>query len=684
MTELRALVVEDSEDDAQLLIRQLNRSGYKTTAVRVETAEEMRRMLDEQPWDLVIADYSLPKFNAIRALDVLREKGLDLPFIILSGTIGEETAVEAMIAGAHDYIMKGSAARLIPAIQRELREAGERATRRRAEKAVHDNERRFRSLIEHSSDITTVVDARGRILYESPSVERLLGHKPGDLVGRNLQEFLHPDDQEQVLEALKRSAGDGIQSLELRFRSSKGGWQTLEAAVNPLLDNPDVGGIVLNCRDITSRYFDALTGLPNRTLFNDRLAQALAHSRRRGAPGLAILFLDLDRFKTINDTLGHGAGDELLRVVAERLSAAVRQEDTVARLGGDEFLFLAPGVSDVEDAARIAQKVLDVFALPFSVLGHELHVTGTVGISMFPLDGTDAETLIRNADTALYRAKEQGRGRYQLYAPAMNAVAFKRLVLENSLRRGIERNELMLYYQPMVSMPHRDPVGVEALIRWKHPELGLVSPAEFIPMAEETGLIVPLTQWALRNACIQMKEWQSMGIRLDTVSVNVSAYRFNDCNLPGMIAEILACTKLDGRHLCVELTESVMMENAEATISTLTELKKSDIEISIDDFGTGYSSLSYLKRLPIDKLKIDKSFVSKLPADSDDAAIAMLIIAMAHSLELAVVAEGVETEEQLSFLESKNCDLIQGYLVSKPIPAPDMTAFLQKARMARP
>ncbi|HUP50143.1 MAG TPA: EAL domain-containing protein [Thermoanaerobaculia bacterium] len=649
----------------------------------------MSRLLDEQTWDLIVADYSLPHFSAVRALDLLNEKGLDIPFIILSGTIGEETAVEAMRAGAHDYIMKGSSARLIPAIDRELRDAQERATRRKAEQTIHDNERRFRSLIEHSSDITTVIEVGGKILYSSPSVERLLGHRPEELIGAPLQQYIHPEDVEKVLGVVSGSGGEEHPSVEFRFRERAGGWRILETTINHLVDNPDIGGVVLNCRDITARkqdeatirhlaYFDALTGLPNRMLFNDRLAQAIAHARRRPSSGATIMFLDLDRFKTINDTLGHGAGDELLRATAGRLSVALREEDTVARLGGDEFLFLLTGVADVEDAARVGQKILDQFNTPFQVMGHELHVSASIGISMFPMDGTDGETLIRNADTALYRAKEQGRNRCQLYAPAMNAIAFKRLVIENSLRRALDRNELVLHYQPLVSLSSGDIVAVEALIRWPHPELGMISPLEFIPMAEETGLIVPLTRWILRTACAQMKQWQDEGLAPEVLSVNVSARRFNDSNLPDMIKEVLESTNLDGRCLSIELTESVMMENAEATIGTLQQLKDLGIKISIDDFGTGYSSLSYLKRLPIDTLKIDRSFVKDIPADSEDAAIAILIITMAHNLKLSVVAEGVETEEQRSFLQAKHCDVMQGFLVSRPLSAEDLREFLRK------
>ncbi len=692
---LHVLIVEDSAEDAQLLLLQLRRNGYEPVARCVQTAEEMERALDEQAWDLVLADYSLPTFNALAALDLFHRRGLDIPFLIVSGTIGEETAVEAMRAGAHDYIMKGSSARLIPAIARELREAEERANRRRAEEALRDSERRFRALIEHSSDILTVLDAGGRILYESPSVERLLGHTAGNLMGAALEEHVHPEDRHALATALTQSAGASTPvTVEFRMRARNGEWRFVEASVSNLLDNAEVGGIVLNSRDITARkqdeemirhlaYFDALTGLPNRMLFDDRLAQALAHSRRRGARGLAIMFLDLDRFKTINETLGLGAGDELLRTAASSLAAILREEDTVARLGGDEFLFLLPEIDDVEDAARVARKILTVLDAPFSVHGHELHLTASVGIAMFPHDGDDAETLIRNADTALYRAKEQGGNRYQLYAPAMNAIAYKRLVLENSLRRAIEREEFRLHYQPLVSLYDSTVVGVEALIRWQHPELGLVSPAEFIPLAEETGLIVPLTHWVLRTACGQMKEWQEAGLELTTVAVNISAQRFSAANLPVAVAEALADARLDGRHLCLELTESVMMENVEETIATLLELKKLHVKISIDDFGTGYSSLSYLKRFPIDTLKIDQSFVRNTPADADDAAIAMLIISMAHHLNLSVVAEGVETEEQMRLLRSQQCDIMQGYLVSKPLPGTEMTEMLSRLAQAR-
>ena len=689
---LRVLIVEDSEQDAQLLMLQLRRSGYRPAARRVQTAEEIERALDEQEWDVVIADYSLPSFTALDALGIVHRRGLDLPFLVLSGTIGEETAVEAMRAGAHDYIMKGSSARLIPAIERELREAEKRAGGRRAEEALRNSERRFRALIENSSDIITVLDAGGRILYESPSAERLLGHAAGALIGMELTDQIHPDDRHAVATAIELSSrAPGPMMAEFRMREPNGEWRSLQASVSNLLDNVEVRGIVLNARDVTGRkqdeemirhlaYFDALTGLPNRMLFDDRLAQALAHSRRRGARGLAIFLLDLDRFQTVNDTLGHGAGDELLRAAAARFSNVLREQDTVARLGGDEFLFVVSELDDAESAALVAGKILAELEAPFSISGHDLHLTASIGVAMFPQDGSEAAALIRDADTALHRAKKQGGNRYQLYDPTMNAIAFRRLVLENSLRRAFEREELRLHYQPLVSLQDGTFVGVEALIRWQHPELGLVSPAEFIPLAEETGLIVQLTHWVLKTACAQMKAWHDAGLELSSMSVNVSAQRFGTANLPEAVREALTSAGLDGKHLCIELTESVMMENPEQTIATMQELKQLRVKISIDDFGTGYSSLSYLKRLPIDTLKIDQSFVRHMPADSDDAAIALLIISMAHNLNLSVVAEGVETTEQMESLRSQKCDVMQGYLVSRPVPGVEMTALLTKVQ----
>jgi len=432
-------------------------------------------------------------------------------------------------------------------------------------------------------------------------------------------------------------------------------------------------------------YYDTLTGLPNRMLFQERLPHALALAERNEQM-LAVMLLDLDRFQTINETLGHEVADRLLHEVAQRLTDCVRRSDIVARFAGDEFALLLMQIArpeDVtriarrtEDAVEVAQSILRVLEPPFVSGQHELYLTASIGIGLYPDDGDDSHTLLMNAGSALYRAKEQGGNNYQFYTADMNAKALKRLALENNLRRALERDEFVLHYQPQIDINSGQMVGAEALVRWQHPELGLVGPSEFIPFAEDTGLIVPLGEWVLRTACAQVKEWQQAGLLLMRISVNLSARQFQQPKLTEMIAQALAETGLEPEYLELELTESALMKNAENAIETLGQIKATGVRIAIDDFGTGYSSLSHLKRLPIDVLKIDSSFVCESTTAPDDAAIVMAIIGLAHSLKLKVIAEGVETEEQLAFLRLLRCDEIQGYLCSRPLTA---VAFKQFA-----
>ncbi len=428
-------------------------------------------------------------------------------------------------------------------------------------------------------------------------------------------------------------------------------------------------------------YHDALTGLPNRPLFMDRLIIALAQASRAHQK-LAVFFLDLDRFKDINDSLGHTTGDALLKAVAERVRRCVREGDTVARFGGDEFTLMIPRIENIEDAAKIAQKIIETLKIPFIIGERELFVTTSIGVSISPGDGSDPETLVRNADTAMYRAKDQGRDNYQLYAPAMNARALERLALENLLRKAVGQNELVLFYQPQVDARTRAVIGVEALIRWRHPELGLLSPAIFIGVAESSGLIVPIGEWIMRTACRQIKLWQR---RIDhdiRVSVNLSARQFQQPDLVDMIRSAIEDAGIQPSSLEVEITESNAMQNAENTMYTLRELKSLGVRISMDDFGTGYSSLNYLKRFPIDTLKLDKSFVKDVNTDPSDAAIVSAVIRMAHSLKLEVVAEGVERDEQLEFLVRENCDTIQGFLFSQPLPVEQLESFVVQRKTA--
>jgi diguanylate cyclase (GGDEF)-like protein len=415
---------------------------------------------------------------------------------------------------------------------------------------------------------------------------------------------------------------------------------------------------------------DSLTKLPNRVLLEDRIEQAIAQAERSKSL-CAVLFVDLDRFKTINDSLGHMVGDELLRAVGARLQTVVRAEDTVSRLGGDEFVILLREVIDPKDAMEVAEKILTALREPFRAHAQELYITPSIGISLFPLNGRTAQMLITQADAAMYNAKQEGRNSCRLFASEMSTFFPGRLMLENDLRHAVARREFELYYQPRVDVEDTRLVGMEALIRWNHPSKGLVAPDEFIPLAEDTGLIIPIGRWVIEEACAQNKAWQMAGMPYLRVSVNISAVQFKQKDLLDTIQYALEKTGLDPKYLEVEVTETVVMENASHAIVTLESLSKMGIHVSIDDFGTGYSSLSYLKRFPINKLKIDRSFIRDVSSDMDDAAIVRATIALAHNLRLRVVAEGVENEDQLQFLRALGCDEYQGYYKSKPLPASD-------------
>ncbi len=427
-------------------------------------------------------------------------------------------------------------------------------------------------------------------------------------------------------------------------------------------------------------HHDPLTGLPNRLLFHDRLEQAILRAQREGSQA-AILFLDLDRFKNINDSMGHAKGDMLLQQVAERLKEALRAEDTIARLGGDEFVLIVEALKSQEGVAAVAKHILALFNEPFCLEEQEVFINASIGISFYPGDGKDAQTLVRNADAAMYRAKAEGRNNYQLYTRDLTTSATERLTLENQLRRALERNEFELYYQPQFSLKNGGALdGMEALIRWQQSEQGLILPDRFIPVAEETGLIVPIGEWVLRTACAQHQAWISNGYNPVRMAVNLSARQFHTPGLTNLIADILSETGMPPSQLELELTESIVMRDTESTIRILHELSEMGIALSIDDFGTGYSSLSYMKRFPINRLKIDQSFVRDITSGRMDAGMIIPIIALGHSMKLQVLAEGVEIEEQLRYLQEQGCDEVQGYLYSRPLPPDELIRFLKKAK----
>lgn len=560
---------------------------------------------------------------------------------------------------------------------------------RRAEEALKESEAQFRATFDQAAVGIVHADLKGKILRVNQRICDITGYTRDELIEATFHDITHPDDLEVDIKHVEQLLAGSIQtfSIEKRYIRKDGSHVWVNLTVSLVCDSSSESKyFIAVVEDITERkqaeetirymaYYDPLTDLPNRTLLNDRLTLALANARRSGDT-VAMLFLDLDNFKTINDTLGHIVGDQLLQAVAERLRGCLREGDTIARLGGDEFTLLLPRISHVEDAAKTAQKVIDALKEPFDFNGRELHVTTSIGIALYPNDGEDVLTLLKNADTALYRAKEQGRNNYQLYAPAMNSSALERLYLESSMRKALERGEFALHYQPQVNLNTGKIVGMEALVRWQHPEFGLILPAEFIPIAEETGLILPIGEWVLNTACKRGRAWQDAGYQDIRVAVNLSARQFQQRDLIGVVKQALDESGLDPNYLELEITESAIMKDADAAVSILHKLKEIGIKVAIDDFGTGYSSLSYLKRFPIDILKIDQSFVRDITIDPDDAAIAKAIITLAHSLGLTALAEGVENVEQVEFLRSLKCDGVQGYLFSCPVPAEEATELL--------
>jgi diguanylate cyclase (GGDEF)-like protein/PAS domain S-box-containing protein len=556
--------------------------------------------------------------------------------------------------------------------------------RRRAEEALRASEERFRSLVQNASDLISILDADGTVRYESPSHLRVLGLAPETHAGRSLLELVHLEDRHVVDEALRQllERPGEVVTFEHRLRHRDGSWRVIESTASNLLGQPAVAGIVLNSHDITDRkraeekllhdaLHDELTGLPNRALFMDRLRQSMERSRREPERLTAVLFLDLDRFKIVNDSLGHLVGDELLVKIADSIAVALRPSDTIARVGGDEFAILLEGGRDVGDAVRVAERIHDRLASPIHLGGHEVYATASIGIAVHTPEYQRPEDLLRDADTAMYRAKSSGRACHVVFNRVMHRFVMARLQLETDLRRAIERGQLRVYYQPFVDLASGEVTGFEALLRWLHPKRGLLPPEEFLAVAEETGLIVPIGRFVLGEGCRQIRELQLKHPELGSLklSVNLSNKQFFQADLFSQIEEALAVSGLAPACLGLEITEGVIIRHADSAASRFSRLKSLGVQLYLDDFGKGYSSLNYLHRFPMDILKIDRSFVSRVEEAEGNLAIVRAIVTLAHQLGMEVVAEGIQTEEQQARLYNLGCEYGQGFFLSEPVTA---------------
>jgi diguanylate cyclase (GGDEF)-like protein/PAS domain S-box-containing protein len=557
--------------------------------------------------------------------------------------------------------------------------------RREAEEALRRSEARFRLIVEHASDIITVLERDGSVRYSSPAAMHMLGY-PDGFKPKSVLDLVHAEDRPRVAMALAECmSSPGITDpVQFRMAHHDGSWRQVEATANNLLGDPAVAGVVVITRDIAERkrveeelayqaLHDPLTGLPNRTLLADRLDQALVGARRRGC-SVGLLLMDLDRFKEINDTLGHRSGDHVLAQVARRLETVLRGSDTVARLGGDEFAIVLSDVDGVGEAELVTAKVLEALDPPFDLSGLALHVDASVGIAVAPLHGDDGAVLLQRADVAMYRAKGLVQG-YAVYASETDENRLQRLALMTELRQAVDEGQLLLHYQPVIEVATNEIVAVEALVRWRHPERGLLPPGWFIPLAEQTGLIKPLTLWVLDEALHQAQRWLQEGIRT-RMAVNLSARLLHDPDLLASVGTLLREAKLGTGMLELEITESAVMTNPEGALTVISDLARQGVRFTIDDFGTGYSSLGYLKRLPVHQIKIDRSFVMDMLDDENDASIVRSVIGLAHSLRLRVVAEGVEDEVTYERLAAYGCDFVQGFHLGRPDVSAELTGRL--------
>jgi diguanylate cyclase (GGDEF)-like protein/PAS domain S-box-containing protein len=651
-------------------------------------AEGFVRLAKKGIWAIFL-NLRLGETEGLTTFNQLHHAAPGMPTLVLGGSGDKAIALKALRRGAKDYLLEGHID--CDSLSRAIRNMMERET---AEDALFAEKARAQVTLDSIGDAVLSTDILGNVSYLNAVAEKMTGWSREAASGRPLVEVL------RIIDGITRKAAPN--PMELAIKENKpvaltpncilirrdGSESAIEDSAAPIHDRSGaLTGAVIVFHDVSmSRAIvgemkhlaehDALTDLPNRMVLRDRITQAIVNARRNTTQ-VAVVFLDLDQFKHINDSLGHASGDKLLQSVAARLISCVRSTDTVSRQGGDEFVVLLSEIKQAADAGNMARKILTALKACHALEGRDLHITASIGVSTYPEDGDDAEILMKNADTAMYQAKEKGRNNYQFFKKEMNLRAVNRQSLEVGLRDALQYHQFVLHYQPKINLTTGAISGVEALIRWMHPSLGLLPPLEFLPVAEDCGLIVPVGRWVLSEACRQVREWINVGLRVAPVAVNVSSLEFRSEGFLDNVRAILMDTGLNPRYLELELTETVLMQHAESTLAVLTALKSIGVRLAVDDFGTGYSSLSYLKRFPIDCLKIDQSFVHDITSGSDDVPIVRAVITMAKSLKQLVVGEGVETEEQMCFLQAHGCDEAQGYYLGMPLTAERFAKLLK-------
>jgi diguanylate cyclase (GGDEF)-like protein/PAS domain S-box-containing protein len=807
-TTLRILHIEDNLKDAEIIQSNIERAGIECRILRVDTREDFSNALSGDNFDLILADYTLPLFDGLTALRMCREKYLDIPFIFVTGTLGEEVAIETLKAGATDYVLKDKLSRLVPSVKRALKEAGDRSERKRTEKALKESEERYRTLFENAFDMIQSVRPDGHFIFVNPAWLKIMGYAWEELQKLTIFDILHPSSIPHCQDMFNRvMSGESVPHLSAVFVAKNGSRVDIEGSATPMVANGKVVASHTIVRDVTERrlaeetmkklstvvehspdwilitdregnieyvnkaveqisgyakeeilghnprifksgkhdaafyrkiwdrilsghsytgiltnrkkngelfiiyhtitpikdnegnithfaatskditweklmeekinyfaYYDPLTELPNRTLFTDRLTQSIARADFEKRL-VGILIINLDRFKLINDAYGSDIGDNVLREIAKRLSDPIREGDTIGRLGSDEFAIVLSGVAHPEDIILVVEKLMKCISQPIKVNDIEMAITPSIGIAIYPGDGKDAQTLLQNADVALSDIKQLGGNNCQFYTRGMNTKALELLTMERQLANAYNNDEFILYYQPYFDMSTKKMIGMEALVRWNSKEYGLVPPGKFIPVLEETKMIINVGRWILRTAVRQVTEWQNRGIPVVPVSVNLSLIQFRQKDLAEMVKHAIDEFGLSPALLALEITESAIMQDIVFTSAVLKDVRDTGVSVSVDDFGTGYSSLSYLKRLPVDNLKIDISFIRDIATDPDTAAIVTAIIGMAHTLNLKTIAEGVETEEQWKFLRLLRCDIAQGFYFCRPLPAQEVEIY---------